>query len=1038
MNKGGLTMNRSTFEKAITLLFIPGIFVLSLLMSAENLPAAIGQHNHSINLHPIEKMQPAGEYVIEVRNKDSWQKAGTVSCDRFYREQEVALAGYTSNGKEITIRITQQGGGAAHIDAVLLGNIPPKSVIGADEKGALKKITQKDFDVIDAFQKSIELTFPVQSTEQRLKLIARIESTTISKIPFQFPRENLFREMNDHSEFYHYKLNSSIKNTGGDEITKAKPFFREYSLTGSGHPAGFTYGWVANDDKDLHVYLDFTSDNTMDGNKDYATVYAKTASGLKAFRVSMAEQKWGNPEFTYTERVNYQHKAYRFSIPLNELGISQGETASREIQLAFAAYGTSSPGEYVRTIAYDSVNNRYLLVYLNVDNTNNYSIHGQLLNWDGSYYGSEILIYAPASNNYAESPSVAYDSANQRFLIAWNDRRNSPVTGSDIYGQLVSAEGVLYHGNIAICTAAGDQSSPSVAFDSANNRFLVAWHDYRNGASDVNIYGQIVTAAGGLYNGTISICTAASVQYFPSVAYDSANQRFLVAFEDHRNGAANGRDIYGQVVNAGGTLFGGNFDICIAPNSQYYPSVAYDSANQRFLVAWQDLRNSATTGWDIYGQLVTAGGAVYGGNISICTAAADQYDPSVAYDNYNQRFLVAWSDYRNSITSYGDIYGQLVNAGGSPYGGNFAITEAAGSQYTPSFAYNDQMGNFLIAYSVWAAGMYYTDWILLNDADGDGFSNNADNCVNIPNGPNLGTCVPGSDKAGATCMSDADCAIGCSSNGFCSMNQEDSDADGVGDVCDIDAKIKVLVREYYLNILGREPDTGGWNYWTSEIKRTVGLGIYVGEGFQAEARFFFNSPEYLSKNTSATVFVTALYHTFLQREPDSEGLTYYVGQLSCLTRNMLITEFANSAEFKQLMMNTFGPDPTRPENNLVNDFYRGFLNRFPDDAGFNAYVSEMRDAQCTGAEAVKNLSYQIALSFEQSAEYAARNRNNTQYIEDLFNGILRRSADCAGFLAWVNILNSGTSRASVLKSFTDSTEFQARVNAVIAAGCSHG
>jgi hypothetical protein len=95
----------------------------------------------------------------------------------------------------------------------------------------------------------------------------------------------------------------------------------------------------------------------------------------------------------------------------------------------------------------------------------------------------------------------------------------------------------------------------------------------------------------------------------------------------------------------------------------------------------------------------------------------------------------------------------------------------------------------------------------------------------------------------------------------------------------------------------------------------------------------------------------------------------------------------------------------------------------------------MRTAQCTGADAVKNLSYQIALSFVQSAEYAARNRDNTGYVEDLYNGILRRGADCAGFLAWVNSLNSGTSRASVLKSFTDSTEFQTRVNAVIAAGC---
>jgi len=695
-------MNRLSLEKTITLVFISGIFVLSLLLYTGNASSAIGQIKNSIDLHPIEKMQPAGEYVIEVRDNGTWHTAGTVFCDRFYREQEVALGRYASKGKEITIRITQKGGGAAHIDAALLGNIPPKSVTGADEKLALKKIAQKDFDVIDAFQRSIELTFPPQSTEQKLTLIARIEGITISKIPFQFPRENLYREMNEHSQFYRYILNSSRKSTegktGADDITKQKPFFKEYSPTGSGHPSGFTYGWVAHDDKVLQVYLDFTSDNTMDGNKDYATVYAKTANGLKAFRVSMAEKKWGSPEFTYTERVNYQHKAYRFSIPLSELEINLDETENRQVLLAFAAYGTSSPGDYVRTIAYDSVNNRYLLVYLNVDNSYNYAIYGQLLNWDGSLYGSEIVIYAPASNNYAESPSVAYDSANQRFLVAWNDQRNSATTGTDIYGQLVTAGGDLSGENIAICTAAATQSSPSVAYDSVNQRFLVAWHDYRNGAADVNIYGQLVNAGGGLNGGNFAICTAASVQYNPSVAYDSVNQRFLVAWEDHRNGAATGRDIYGQVLNAGGTPFGGNFAICTAAEAQYNPSVAYDSANQRFLVAWQDNRNSAITGWDIYGQLVTDGGAVSGGNIAICTAADDQYYPSVGYDSTNQRFLVAWSDYRNFTTTGSDIYGQLITAAGALYSGNSAICTAVGSQSSPSVAYNLQKKNILIAY----------------------------------------------------------------------------------------------------------------------------------------------------------------------------------------------------------------------------------------------------------------------------------------------------------------------------------------------------
>jgi hypothetical protein len=70
------------------------------------------------------------------------------------------------------------------------------------------------------------------------------------------------------------------------------------------------------------------------------------------------------------------------------------------------------------------------------------------------------------------------------------------------------------------------------------------------------------------------------------------------------------------------------------------------------------------------------------------------------------------------------------------------------------------------------------------DLDNDGIAYNQDNCPVKPNGPGHGTCMPGSDKAAAICMSDADCVIGCSANGKCSLNQEDSDGDGIGDVCD--------------------------------------------------------------------------------------------------------------------------------------------------------------------------------------------------------------------------------------------------------------
>jgi hypothetical protein len=64
------------------------------------------------------------------------------------------------------------------------------------------------------------------------------------------------------------------------------------------------------------------------------------------------------------------------------------------------------------------------------------------------------------------------------------------------------------------------------------------------------------------------------------------------------------------------------------------------------------------------------------------------------------------------------------------------------------------------------------------DLDGDGIPDSEDNCPYIPNGTSLGTCTSGYD--GVACMNNGDCGAA----GFCSINQEDADSDGVGDVCD--------------------------------------------------------------------------------------------------------------------------------------------------------------------------------------------------------------------------------------------------------------
>ncbi len=72
----------------------------------------------------------------------------------------------------------------------------------------------------------------------------------------------------------------------------------------------------------------------------------------------------------------------------------------------------------------------------------------------------------------------------------------------------------------------------------------------------------------------------------------------------------------------------------------------------------------------------------------------------------------------------------------------------------------------------------------LIDSDGDGIPDCQDNCPEIPNGPDGGTCTLDSDNAGANCTGRAQCINSCTSPGDCSMDQEDTDEDGIGDVCD--------------------------------------------------------------------------------------------------------------------------------------------------------------------------------------------------------------------------------------------------------------
>jgi hypothetical protein len=119
---------------------------------------------------------------------------------------------------------------------------------------------------------------------------------------------------------------------------------------------------------------------------------------------------------------------------------------------------------------------------------------------------------------------------------------------------------------------------------------------------------------------------------------------------------------------------------------------------------------------------------------------------------------------------------------------------------------------------------------------------------------------------------------------------------------EIAANAITLITHYYVSILGRAPEAEGLAYWQERIAASSAQCRDVKPVFRDMAYFFFNSPEYLAKNTSDSQFITNLYLTFFQREPDSGGMSFWLNQLALgISRNDVMSGFLYSEEFTRFM-----------------------------------------------------------------------------------------------------------------------------------------
>ena len=269
-------------------------------------------------------------------------------------------------------------------------------------------------------------------------------------------------------------------------------------------------------------------------------------------------------------------------------------------------------GDHSPSLSYNPLARMYRSVYLSYG----YPLlaGAEIDLWGTAYGGIPFMIYGVDDQS---SPAIAFDNVNDRYLLVWT--RAWPYL--DLYGLLTDYSSVI-RDQFLISSVPGVRTKPMVTRDSVNGGYLVTWLDERN-IEGVAIYGQLISVDGELQGAEFMIASGLSREDSEpshSVAYDHVNQRFLVVWKPRES-------IHGQLIN-----ITGRFTVKNSPSWKTFPmiiilfgqtSLAYDGLNQRYLVVWDLTYGTGLT----YGQLVSTHGTLEGTVFSI--SEGNSRNPSV-------------------------------------------------------------------------------------------------------------------------------------------------------------------------------------------------------------------------------------------------------------------------------------------------------------------------------------------------------------------------------------------------------------------------
>ena len=303
--------------------------------------------------------------------------------------------------------------------------------------------------------------------------------------------------------------------------------------------------------------------------------------------------------------------------------------------------------------------------------------------------GPGVGSQAEFSSNISVYISAAYDSTNNKVVIAYSDWSNSNY-GTAVVGT-VSGTSISF-GTPVVFESANTYST-STTFDPTNNKVVIAYSDYGNSQYATAVVGTV--SGTSISFGTPVVFQSSAVQNI-SGTFDSTNNKVVIAYSN------TGNSDYGTAIvgTVSGTSISFGSAAVFESATAYNPSVVYDSSNQKVVIAYRDWDNSE------YGTAIV--GTVSGTSISFGSPVVFESDGSqhitATYDSTNNRVVIVYRDKGNSYygtSIVGTVSGTSISFG-SP-----VVFETGAIQHVGS-TFDSASGKVVIAYNDTSNSQYGT------------------------------------------------------------------------------------------------------------------------------------------------------------------------------------------------------------------------------------------------------------------------------------------------------------------------------------------